>query len=344
MKQRKPVQLRVAVGLLYASLVVGMVVAWVQSMTFGVPPILQLLLHGGTLLVMVILIEGMAAGRNWARVLYLLMAVVGLPLFLVTAVQRLAEEAYLLLALGAVQWLVALVVLYLVFFGTAAAWFASVQTQAKPRPRWLSLAVGITVTLVLGFAALMVMFPPFKTEKLVGNNSMTNTVELSDSFFASRLAYLTSPPQRGDVIVFKAMFQGRKRAYLSRIVGLPGDTIEIRENRLLLNGVPVGIEPVGMPGRDDSYGAFERQDSYIETLPNGVSYRIFDPSGIAAVATMTPRTLPADRYFVMGDNRVAAVDSRNAEQIGDVAAADIVGKAIYVYDAIYKPRAGRWIR
>ncbi len=142
-------------------------------------------------------------------------------------------------------------------------------------------------------------------------------------------------PERGDVVIAKPPVEDSD--YIKRVIGLPGDTIEVRRSRLILNGVPVprvalGRAAIPVDANVPCDRGLEAQylevtpdgrrlcalPVYRETLPNGRSYDTIDMGYIPGTADdFGPVTVPAGRVFLMGDNRDESADSRySIEQLG----------------------------
>ena len=128
----------------------------------------------------------------------------------------------------------------------------------------------------------------------VDGRSMMNTLHDGDNLIVEKLSYRFSDPKRFDIIVFPPT--GKKEYYIKRIIGLPGETVQIDENgNIYINGELL----------EENYGA--------ETIQN---------PGRA----INPITLGEDEYFVMGDNRNNSKDSRS-EEVGNVKRSQIIGRA-----------------
>ncbi|WP_109312281.1 MULTISPECIES: signal peptidase I [Ruegeria] len=161
-------------------------------------------------------------------------------------------------------------------------------------------------------------------------------------------------PERGDVIVFRHPVSGRD--YIKRLIGLPGDRIQVRDGQIILNGAPVQQEPDGVftevaepqgsqglrPRCENGpvgFGGVCEKSRMIETLPNGVSYEVLNIGNQAADNTGI-YTVPEGHYFFMGDNRDNSSDSRvpqSAGGVGYVPYEDLIGRA----DRILFSSAGR---
>jgi len=140
--------------------------------------------------------------------------------------------------------------------------------------------------------------------------------------YASREA-----PQRGDLAVFHFP-PDRSIDYFKRVVGLPGDRIQLRGGIVYVNGTPLAREPVA--GVFQSKWTGKPPIQYVETMPEGRRYRIAKVEDTGWRNDTSEFVVPPDRYFMLGDNRDYSVDSRDRE-IGFVARDDIVARAYVVY-------------
>ena len=171
----------------------------------------------------------------------------------------------------------------------------------------------------------------------VPTGSMKPTILEGDRVYVNKLAYdlkipfttrhiaQWSNPTRGDVVVFFSPADGKR--LVKRVIGLPGDTIELRRDLLFLNGQPVEYSPVTAERfRDVPAADRERQVFAVEQLP-GRSHTVAAIPSVPARRDFGPCVVPEGSYFMMGDNRDDSFDSRF---FGPVERKRIVGRATAV--------------
>ena len=150
-------------------------------------------------------------------------------------------------------------------------------------------------------------------------------------FPVKRGRLLERGPERGDVIVFRA--DGSSINLIKRVVGLPGDQIQMISGVLHLNGAPVKVESYGSEKRLDKYGNYQDTDVQRETLPGAETISIYDAMKNGPSDNTSVFTVPAGHYFFMGDNRDNSLDSRYTVARGGagyVPAEALMGKAEFV--------------
>jgi len=138
-------------------------------------------------------------------------------------------------------------------------------------------------------------------------------------------------PKRGDVLVFKP--EGLNKNFIKRLVGLPGDQIQVKDGLLYLNGtqVPVEVLPEGI--RMDQYGREHPAKVYQETFDNGNVHPVYDGDSNGREDNTSIFTVPAGYYFMMGDNRDFSADSRVSVASGGasyVPTENLIGRAEFV--------------
>jgi signal peptidase I len=187
------------------------------------------------------------------------------------------------------------------------------------------------------------LYEPFN----IPSGSMLPTLEVGDYLFVYKPSYgysrhsfpfgiapidgrmLAKPPLRGDVVVFK-LPSNPSVDYIKRVIGLPGDRIQVREGRLYINETLVPREPVGLERLHDG-GMEVTVMSYIETLPGGVIHRIYEVSDDRPLDDTEIFIVPEGHYFMMGDNRDNSQDSRVQSLVGYVPYENFVGRADRIF-------------
>ena len=201
----------------------------------------------------------------------------------------------------------------------------------------------IVYAVLIAVVVRTVAYEPFN----IPSGSMIPTLLVGDYLFVSKFSYGYSryslpfglplfpgriffhPPQRGDVVVFK-LPTDNSTDYIKRVIGLPGDRIQVREGQLYINGnlVPRKRIPDYMYKED---GSIIPLHQYIETLPNGVQHRIIKITDNGPMNNTQIYTVPPHDYFMMGDNRDNSEDSRVLSAVGYVPEVNLVGKAEFLF-------------
>lgn len=146
----------------------------------------------------------------------------------------------------------------------------------------------VIVAIVAGIRTFLVS--PFQVE----GNSMVSTLEDREYIVINKFAYLVGNPDRGDIVVFRPPSEPKK-FYVKRVIGLPGDTIDIRDGKVYVH----------IAGADT---ATELSESYLDERNKGQTFRHPPNSGDMTKITYT---VPPDAYFLLGDNRQGSHDSRS---------------------------------
>jgi signal peptidase I len=163
--------------------------------------------------------------------------------------------------------------------------------RSQPNP-WIEglQTIGLSVVLALGIRHFVA------EARYIPSGSMEPTLQINDRLVVEKISYLFNQPQRGDIVVFwppDSLFPpGQRRdAFIKRVIGLPGDTVEVRDGQVFIDGVPL-------------------EEDYIKAPPN---------------YEWGPETVPEASYLVLGDNRNSSYDSH---AWGFVPHENIIGRAV----------------
>jgi signal peptidase I len=222
----------------------------------------------------------------------------------------------------------------------------SVSTEQKRKEGGFAETVRVVIhALLIAFVIRTFLFQPFN----IPSGSMRDTLLIGDYLFVSKYSYgyshysfpfspplfsgriFGSPPQRGDVVVFR-LPRDDSTDYIKRVIGLPGDKIQVKEGLLYINGQPVKRELIGTFKDDETTGTLGKR--WRETLPNGVSYDTRDLTENGALDNTRIYEVPTGHYFMMGDNRDNSQDSRVLSAVGYVPFENLIGKAQIIFFSV----------
>lgn len=207
-----------------------------------------------------------------------------------------------------------------------------------------TLAVALLAALVIRSLA----FEPFS----IPSGSMKPNLLVGDYLFVSKYAYgysrhsfpfglvpiegrvLGGGVERGDIAVFKFP-PNPDTDYIKRIVGLPGDRIQVIDEILHVNGEPVLRESLGEVRDTDRRGVTHTYRVYRDTLPGGgASWEVYESTPNGPLDNTPVYRVPAGRYFAMGDNRDHSSDSRILGAVGYIPAENLVGRAEILFFSV----------
>jgi signal peptidase I len=222
---------------------------------------------------------------------------------------------------------------------------AAQNAPMTAREEWLDFLRTAFIAVVLALLVRTFAFEPFN----IPSGSMKPTLEIGDYLFVYKPAYGYSrysfpfgilpfegrfatgnrAPQRGDVIVFK-LPSNPSVDYIKRVVGLPGERIRMMNGILHINGKAVERTPVGLR-RDEESGVPTAMMEYIQTLPGGAMFSIYEEGDDRDLDNTDEFIVPEGHYFMMGDNRDNSQDSRVQSLVGFVPVENMVGKASFLF-------------
>jgi signal peptidase I len=212
---------------------------------------------------------------------------------------------------------------------------------------WETIKV-ILQALLIAVVVRTLFFQPFN----IPSGSLVPTLLVGDYLFVSKYSYgyskhsipfspplfsgriWASEPKRGDIVVFK-LPKDNSTDYIKRVIGLPGDRIQVTRGVLQINGQPVMRERIGDYETVNPFGRPKAVPLYRETLPNGVSHEIIEIEGDNGTWDNTEvYTVPPGYFFMMGDNRDNSTDSRDQSGVGFVPFENLVGRAEIIFFSV----------
>ncbi|HEY3639152.1 MAG TPA: signal peptidase I [Rhizomicrobium sp.] len=230
--------------------------------------------------------------------------------------------------------------------------------KKKSEESWIETVKTIVYALLIAFVIRTFLFQPFN----IPSGSMENTLLVGDYLFVQKFAYgysrysfpfgfppfsgrvFGTGPDRGDVVVFKmpnADSPDYMKDFIKRVIGLPGDRVQMVNGQVILNGKPIpkvrvadyvtADAPCPM-ATDASADGLYHVPRYQETLPGGKSYFVLDCMPEGPSDNTQVYIVPPGHYFMMGDNRDNSADSR--ADVGYVPADNVEGRAVLLFFSI----------
>jgi signal peptidase I len=225
----------------------------------------------------------------------------------------------------------------------------SAKKPERSDRRSFDTATTVIEALLIALVIRTLLFQPFN----IPSGSMEPTLLVGDYLFVSKFSYgysryslpfapplfsgriMSGRPDRGDIVVFRHGDDD----FIKRVIGLPGDRIQLTDGVVSINGTPVkreriadftGQDPCGSGGGNGR----DRVMQWREELPNGVAFTTLQCATFSGFPRTTDvYTVPADHFFMMGDNRENSEDSRFAD-VGFVPAENLIGRAQILFFSI----------
>lgn len=218
---------------------------------------------------------------------------------------------------------------------------SATKSKSQPQPEtWGSFTKTLVVAIVCATIVRSFLYEPFH----IPSSSMKSNLLIGDYIFVSKFSYgyskyslpfapnlfvgrvFESKPKRGDVVVFR-LPSNPTINYIKRLIGLPGDKIQVADGQVFINEKPVAKEYLDDFFDEDSKTNIKR---FVETLPEGKKITTLDQSETPQDNTGV-YIVPEGHYFMMGDNRDNSQDSRFLNAVGYVPEENLVGNAKLIF-------------
>ncbi len=228
-----------------------------------------------------------------------------------------------------------------------------ISTQVTEEPKKKKKAWDDTIRTIFYAIVIAVLFRSFLFEPFhIPSGSMKSNLLVGDYLFVSKFSYgysrysfplglplftgrfwLGDGPRRGDVVVFRPPFNPRVD-FIKRIIGLPGDHIQVKDGIVYINDKPLPRKEMDAWTDDESPNHAKAIPRFVETLPEGKEIIILKEREGGEANNTPVYEVPAGKYFMMGDNRDNSRDSRYQSEIGFVPLENIVGRADLIFFSV----------
>lgn len=218
------------------------------------------------------------------------------------------------------------------------------EQKNTPASSWQENLKTVIAAIIIASIFRSFLYEPYH----IPSGSMKSGLQEGDFILISKFAYgyskysfpfamvpikdrvFASEPERGDVVVFR-LPSSPNISYIKRLVGLPGDKIEVRQGVLYINDQEVTRKKQDQPYKDLADENPKYITEYEETMPNGKKYKVLDELANGAVDNVGPYHIPEEHFFFMGDNRDNSQDSRYLNAVGFVPRQNITGQAKIIF-------------
>lgn len=220
------------------------------------------------------------------------------------------------------------------------------KSRSSGQSGWWDSAKIVVQAFAIAMVVRYFFYQPFN----IPSGSMKETLLVGDYLFVSKLSYgyskysfpfsldlfegriFDAEPKRGDVAVFR-LPRDNSIDYIKRVIGLPGDEVQMRSGVLYINGTAVPKVPDGdfLTRESDEEAGARKIPRFVETLPNGVTYKVLDSDPNGSFDNTGVFKVPAGHYFMMGDNRDNSTDSRAPWGVGYVPYENLIGRAEVIF-------------